>query len=178
MGKTAFLIIDIQNALYSYPIIYPSHGNLILDRIKSLLEKARATGTTVVYVQHTGTDEYEKGTETWEICPEIQPMPGEPIVEKTSWDSFYKTNLHEILQDLGITKLVIAGMQTEFCLDTTCRRAFSMEYETVLVEDAHTTFDTADLTGEEIVQHHNNILGNRFVQLKTTAEVLKANFQV
>jgi nicotinamidase-related amidase len=178
MSKTALVIIDVQDAMFSYDKIYPFHGNQVLCKIKLLLDKARESGIPVVYVQHTSTDEYEKGTPTWQICSEIQPMEGEPIVEKPTWDSFHKTDLQDILHQLGITKLIIAGMQTEFCVDTTCRRAFSMGYETTLVEDAHTTFDNEILTADLIIRHHNRVLGNRFVQLKTTEEILQSNFEL
>ncbi|MNI99921.1 Streptothricin hydrolase [compost metagenome] len=73
--------------------------------------------------------------------------------------------LHEELQRLGITDLVICGMQTEFCLDTTCRRAYSMGYKNVLVQDAHSTLDSRNLTAEEIVKHHNGVIGGRFAKL-------------
>jgi len=178
MGKTAFMIIDVQEAMYSYSNKYPFQGTQVLDNIKVLLEKARATGTPVVYIQHTDADEYEKGTPTWQICAEIKPMDGEAIVEKPTWDAFHKTNLNEVLQGLGITKLIIAGMQTEFCVDTTCRRTFSMGYDAILVEDAHTTFSSDMLSGGQIVEHHNEVLGNRFVKLKTTQEILNANFAI
>jgi len=178
MSKTAFVIIDVQVAMFSYVGTYPYHGDQVLQNIKLLLEKARATGTPVIYIQHNSDDEFKKGTPTWNICPEIQPIQGEFIVEKTKCDAFYKTKFQEVLQQLSITNLIIAGMQTEFCLDTTCRRAFSMGYESILVQDAHTTFDSEVLSAEQIVQHHNNVLGNSFVQLKTTEEMLKSDFKI
>ncbi len=177
MGKTALVIIDVQEAMFSYEDRFPFRGRLVLDNIISLLEKARACGIPVVYIQHTAEDEYAKGTPTWQICSEIAPMEGEPVVEKPTWDAFYRTNLQEVLQGLGVTNLVIAGMQTEFCLDTTCRRAFSMGYDSVLVQDAHTTFDSRTMTAGEIIEHHNEVLGGRFARLKTTQEILESNFR-
>ncbi|MBE0341825.1 isochorismatase family protein, partial [Paenibacillus sp. 28ISP30-2] len=67
---------------------------------------------------------------------------------------------------------IIAGMQTEFCLDTTCRNAYSLGYQNnVLVLDAHSTFNSKVLSGEQIVAHHNEMLGNRFVRLLATEDV-------
>ncbi len=64
-------------------------------------------------------------------------------------------------------------MQTEFCLDTTCRRAYSLGYkENILVKDAHSTFDTDVLSADKIIEHHNNILGGRFVTLKESREII------
>ncbi|MNF08264.1 hypothetical protein D3C80_2086410 [compost metagenome] len=65
-------------------------------------------------------------------------------------------------------------MQTEFCLDTTCRRAYSMGYSNILVQDAHSTFDNANFSGEEIVRHHNGVLGGRFASLRKADEIVFA----
>ena len=89
-----------------------------------------------------------------------------------SWDSFLNTSLHEELQNQSIEKLVIVGMQTEFCVDTTVRRAYSMGYTgNIVVSDGHTTFNSDHLKGSQIIDHHNNIWGGRFAELKKTNEV-------
>lgn len=171
MKKTALLIIDVQAAMFSYEdSLY--RGDEVMENIQKLLETARKENLPIVFVQHTADEEYRKGTPTWEICSQIIPLNTEFIVEKIKWDAFYKTDLYEVLQTQGIENLIIMGMQTEFCLDTTCRRAFSMGYKNILVEDAHTTFDSEHLSGKQIVQHHNSVLGGRFVELKSTAEVI------
>ena len=169
--NTALLIIDVQEAMFSYPDakLYDESG--VMDRIISLLEKARGAEIPVVYIQHTSDEEYTKGTPTWNISKRIMPREGEVIVEKPTWDAFHQTTLHDVLQKLGVTNLVIAGMQTEFCVDTTCRRAYSLGYTGVLVEDAHSTFDQPHLTGQEIIRHTNRIMGGRFVTLKPESEV-------
>lgn len=164
--STALVIIDVQEAMYSYPDMKLHEEEEVTGRIVSLLHKARAAGVPVVYIQHTEDQEYTKGTPTWQISHHVTPLEGELIVEKPTWDAFHRTNLHEKLQELGITNLVICGMQSEFCLDTTIRRAFSMGYSSVLVEDAHTTFDNESLSGGEIVKHHNSIMGGRFAKLR------------
>lgn len=172
-NKTALLIVDVQVAMFSYEDVILYNGEKVLDNIYKLLQKARSTNTPVIFIQHTGKndDEFGKGKSTWKIHPRIEPLETETIVEKKTWDSFYQTVLNDVLKEQEISKLVIAGMQTEFCLDTTCRRAFSIGYENILVKDAHSTFDSSLLNASQIVQHHNNILGGRFVQLKTTEEI-------
>lgn len=168
--STALLIIDVQEAMFSYELKLHD-GDGVMERIVSLLNKARAAGTPVVYIQHTEDEEYTKGTDTWQISSLITPKTEDTIVEKPTWDGFHRTHLHEKLQQLGITDLVICGMQTEFCVDTTCRRAYSMGYSSVLVQDAHSTFRNALFSGEEIVRHHNAVLGGRFAVLKREHEV-------
>jgi nicotinamidase-related amidase len=170
-NSTALLIIDVQEAMFSYPDqkLYDEEG--VMERIISLQHKARVAGTPIVYVQHTEDEEYTKGTPTWQISHRITPQEGEVIVEKPTWDAFHRTELQEELQKLGITNLVICGMQSEFCLDTTIRRAYSMGYKSVLVSDAHSTFDNKMLNSEQIVKHHNALLGGRFAQLRAESEV-------
>lgn len=172
MGKsTALLIIDVQEAMFSYPDqkLYDEEG--VMERIISLQQKARLASIPIVYIQHTEDEEYTKGSPTWEISHRITPREGEVIVEKPTWDAFHRTELHDELQKLGVTHLVICGMQSEFCLDTTIRRAYSMGYSSVLVSDAHSTFDNKMLSSEVIVKHHNALLGGRFAQLLAESEV-------
>ena len=71
----------------------------------------------------------------------------------------------------GIHKLIIAGIQTEFCVDTTTRRAYSLGYQVTLVQDAHSTWDTENITAAQIIAHHNLTLGGWFAKLCPAAEV-------
>ena len=59
----------------------------------------------------------------------------------------------------GIEHLIITGIQTEACVDTTCRRAFSMGYKVTLVSDTHSTWASEELTAQQIINHHNGVLG-------------------
>lgn len=167
----ALMLIDVQEAMFSYPDMKLHDEEGVMTRIESLLERARRSGTPVIYIQHTEDQEYTKGLPTWEISSRIRPLPGDAVVEKPTWDAFHKTRLQEVLESKGITELVVAGMQSEFCLDSTCRRAFSLGYKTTLAQDAHSTFDSEDLSAAEIVRHHNRVLGGRFVTLKPADEI-------
>lgn len=172
-NKAALLIIDVQVAMFSYEDEDLYNGEKVLENIITLINKARKSGVPVIFVQHTDSDdsEFARGKATWEIHPKIKPLYNEVIIEKTTCDSFYGTNLHDVLQQNGISKLIIAGMQTEFCVDTTCRRALSLGYENILVEDAHSTFDGEVLNAKQIVDHHNSVLGGSFAELKAVKEI-------
>ncbi|QGR00124.1 cysteine hydrolase [Paenibacillus psychroresistens] len=176
MQKTALLIIDVQTAMFTYENFKLFNEQQILANLLQLVEKARSSQIPVIFIQHTSsdeTDEFYRGSSTWEIYPMLSPRADELIIQKTTWDAFHLTPLHEELQKLEIEHLIIAGMQTEFCLDTSCRRAFSMGYQNVLVQDAHSTFDGRILTAGQIIQHHNAIIGGRFAKLKTTSELIE-----
>jgi nicotinamidase-related amidase len=173
MNNTGLVIIDVQVAMFSVPELPLYNEDELIENISYLLDRARSTDTPVIFVQHIGSDEglFGIGKPTWEIDSRIKPLENEVVVFKRTPDSFHETSLHEELQKKSISKLVIVGCQTEFCVDTSCRRAFSMGYDSTLVEDAHSTFDNEILTAPQIIQHHNGILGGRF-HLKQTSEIV------
>ncbi|MFQ5758223.1 MAG: cysteine hydrolase family protein [Candidatus Bathyarchaeia archaeon] len=172
MCDTALLIIDMQVGNFSGPDpIY--RGNELLERVKSLIIKARSAQTPILYVQNNGGsgDPDEYGTPGWEIHPSVAPVEENVVVQKQTPDAFHETNLHHELGSRGIKKLVIAGLQTEYCIDTTCRRAFSLGYDVILVKDAHSTWDSMRFTAQQIIEHHNQVLGGWFATLKKEREI-------
>ena len=97
--------------------------------------------------------------------------PGEIVVEKRHSSSFHDTDLHRRLADAGIDRLVIAGMQTEMCVDSACRGAVALGYRVVLVADGHTTWDTPVIDAERIIAHHNRLLSHGFADVVVADEV-------
>lgn len=173
--NSTLLIIDTQVG-----VIENAHEKeRMLENIKALLTQARERQVPVVYVQHEEPQGYqlEAGTPAWQIHPSIAPREGEPIVHKQSPDSFYDTTLQEVLQARDIKHLIIVGAQTNYCVDTTTRRALSMGYDVTLVSDAHTTDDSEGLTAAQIIAHHNDTLngfraGEHRARVKPTSEVV------
>ncbi|UNP79414.1 cysteine hydrolase family protein [Bacillus mycoides] len=159
--KKALIVIDVQVGMYTAGM--PVHnGEKFLETLQNLIEECRSNSIPIIYVQHNGQKNHplEKGTAGWQVHAAIAPQDGDSIVEKTTPDSFHKTNLNELLQEKGIEHVIISGMQTEYCVDTTTRRAFSEGYKVTLVSDAHSTFDTDVLRAEDIVKHHNVVFGS------------------
>lgn len=168
MQKTALLVIDVQNAMFdeSGPIY---DGEQLLKNLQDLIDKARTANVPVFFVQHND-EEFISGTPPWEIHSSVAPNEG-VVIQKHTPDSFHETELHEKLKAEQIQNLVVAGNQTEFCVDTTSRRAFSLGYNVTLVKDAHRTWDSDTLSAKQIIDHHNEVLGNGFAALKETKEV-------
>jgi len=110
-------------------------------------------GWPVVHVQHDGGPGHvlAKGSAGWPHHALVAPRPGEIVVEKRHSSSFHDTDLHRRLSDAGIDTLVIAGMQTEMCVDSACRGAVALGYRVVLVADGHTTWDTPVIDAERII---------------------------
>jgi nicotinamidase-related amidase len=178
VSKTALLVIDVQQGL-GVDGPEPAHeGPEVLQRIGSLLTKARETGTPVIYVQHDGHERHPLavGTPGWQIHPAIAPVAGEPVVRKRACDSFFETSLQDELTARGITHLVVSGCVTEQCVDTTCRSALSHGFDVTLVGDAHTTWDNDLLTAAQVIAHHNdNLAGlahpDHEITVKRTEEI-------
>lgn len=156
MKKTALLLIDVQNGMFldENPVI---NSTKLIIKLKHLLENARDHHIPIFYVQHNNTY-LENGSKLWEIHPEIKPSLTDFIIQKTTPDSFYKTNLHDELHKQQIEHLVLAGIQSEICVDTTCRNAYSLGYDVTLVTDSHSTWDSEQLTAQQIINHHNQVL--------------------
>lgn len=172
MKNSALLIIDMQlgNFTGSDPIY---KGEELLDSVEQILLKFRSLGVPIIHIQNMGTkgDPDEPGSEGWQIHPAISPLENEITIQKTSPDSFNKTDLRKKLISLKIDHLYIVGLQTEYCIDTTIRRAFSYDYKVTLIEDAHSTWGSRDLKAVQIIDHHNSVLGSCFAETKKFNEI-------
>jgi len=156
----------------------PELQDRVLSNITVLLSKARSSGIPVVFIQHDGPKGHpiEAETAAWAIHPSISPLREEPVIRKKASDSFYETRLAEELQTRKISHLIIAGGMTEYCVDTTCRRAVTLGYDVTLAADAHLTRDTPVLAASQIIEHHNLLLdgfaaGVHFIKVTPTGEI-------
>jgi nicotinamidase-related amidase len=130
----ALLVIDMQNTT----VAMAHRAAETVAAIAGLSERARAAGVPVVTVRQRG-EGMVPGTEGWQVVPELAPREGEPVVDKTTPDSFLDTGLDETLRALGVTEVIGTGFATEVCVDTTARQALSRGYDLVVVADGHTT---------------------------------------
>ena len=157
--ETALLVIDVQVGVvdWSEPV---EEKDAVLARINELLSRARASRAPVIYVQHDGYEggPLAVGSPGWEIHPAIAPADGEMVIRKRASDSFHQTPLKSELDARGVSHLVVAGCRTQYCVDTTVRRATSMGYDVTLARDAHTTVDSEIFKASQIIAHHNETL--------------------
>ena len=68
----------------------------------------------------------------------------------------------------NINRVVIAGIQSEICIDATCRRAYSLGYDVTLVKNGHSTYNSTVLSASQIIEHHNEIIGQWFARVKNS----------
>ena len=132
--NTALLVVDVQNG-----VVEGAHDrDGVVANVGSLVEKARRENVPVVWVQHSDQG-LARGSDDWQIVPELDPSDTEPLVEKNYGDSFEDTDIESVLSRLGVGRLVVVGAQTDACIRSTLHGAFVRGYDATLVSDAHTT---------------------------------------
>ncbi|MFH8241785.1 isochorismatase family protein [Streptomyces sp. NPDC018321] len=159
---TALVLVDLQVGLLAGENAVPD-ADALLDRLRPLAEKARALGVPVVHVQDDDLGDTDSAE--WQIDPRLGVADGDLKVRKAECDSFHETDLDEVLRSRGVRHLVVAGLVTELCIDSTCRKAVTIGYDVTLVSDGHSTPAT-NLPVEAIIDHHHQILDGYGVYIK------------
>ena len=163
------LIVDAQVNQFEPPMAVHD-GPQILKRLESLVKRARAAHVPIAFIQNDGgeIDPDFPGTPGWALHPELLPVGSEKVYRKTTTDSFHETGLLEDLRAAGATDLVIAGMQSNYCIDATTRRAVQEGFNVTLVSDAHSTFSFTEVPAEAIIEAQNAALGELVPLAKAT----------
>ena len=151
---TALLIVDVQRALFE-SVPAPFDAQAVVQRLQTLSMQARAAGVPVVWVRHGNASNLVHGAPGWQLVPALGAQPEDLYVDKTTPDAFAHTSLQALLQERQVQQLVVGGYASEFCVDTTVRRAAGLGYAVALLADAHTTHDKPHASGAWIRQHHS-----------------------
>ena len=168
--RSALLIIDMQEGLFNGPE-RPYDRERVLANINRLIEMARGAGAPIFAARHTGPkgSAIEPGSALTQLISGLDiDRTVDHVFDKTRPSCFIGTGLAERLGQAAIGELVIAGMKTEYCVDTTCRAAADSGFRVILVADAHTTVDTPTLSARMIIDHHHRTLSGPFVTLLDT----------
>lgn len=151
--NTALLVIDVQTA-----VVADGHDrDAVIANITALVDKARREEVPVVWIQHND-DNLVHGSPEWQLAPEMGRAEHEALVDKNYGDSFEGTTLESVLAGLEVGRLFVVGAQTDQCVRSTIHGAFTRGYDTILVEDAHTTGDLSEWGApppEAVIAHTN-----------------------
>ncbi|MBH2576558.1 cysteine hydrolase [Serratia marcescens] len=172
--RSALLIIDMQVGLFASPDDPPFAAETLLVKTNALIRAARVANALVVFIRHTGPtgSPIAANSPRWKVHPDLDTdAETDWFIDKTHPSCFYQTGLAERLKQVGIGRLVISGMKTQYCVDTACRRGAELGFDMVLAADAHSCSDTATLGAEAIIRHHNQTLSGPFVTLAVAEEV-------
>lgn len=167
--KTALLVIDIQNLLVKEKP-YAIEERLALW--KDSITKARQAGIEIIYVRQND-EEFATGSHGWDIHPAVAPLADEKIVDKRYSSAFKDTNLKAYLDEQGIERLIVMGMSTNFCIDTTIKVAFELGYTVAVIKDGTTTPYTADLPANDLIGQYETIWSWSFAQVDTLENIIR-----
>ncbi len=162
------------------PFVWKKYGGKTLYQEEKLIantmlliEKARKSHSLVIYIMFTEAEGSlrSENQPLWQIIDQIAPAAQDHLIIKHHADSFLESELNILLRKHAIDTLVMCGVQTEYCVDTTVKSGFSHGYKVELACDCHSTYDSEVLTAEQIIRHHNSILA-QFATILHTNEVL------
>jgi nicotinamidase-related amidase len=192
---TALLVIDVQESFRRRDTWMAVSNPDIVDDVDALVRAARRRGDLVVWVLHaepgSGTV-FDPDSGHVRLIDGLVPREGEPVLTKTSRNAFTTTHLQQLLTERGVRELVVSGIQTEQCCETTARLAADLGYRVEFVTDATATFpiphrdaptgrgvdellaDPRTLGVEEVVARTEYALAGRFATIRTVAELTAA----
>ncbi len=178
--KTALIIIDIQNDYFengSNPLVGSKQASI---KARMILDKFRNTNLPIIHIQHLSirpnSTFFIPDTFGAEININVKPQENEKVITKYFPNAFIKTDLLDYLKDNAIENLVICGMMTHMCVDSTVRAAKDFGFNIVLIEDACATKDL-EVNGQFVkaIDVQNSFLGALnyyFATLKTSEAYL------
>ena len=148
------LVVDVQKGiadeeLYAY--------ETFMDRTARLIDAARRNHVEVVYVQHDAGpgSGLSAGDEDFEIADRVKPEAGEKVFVKTINSCFGNKDFAAYMEQQEDKRLMVIGLQTNWCIDCTVKSAFERGYEVIIPEGANSTFDTDYMTGEVTYKYYN-----------------------
>lgn len=144
-SQAALLVIDVQVGVMA-ECWEPGR---VIAQVAKAIERARAQQVPVIWVQHADHNLAE-GSAEWAIVPELQPAPGERLIRKRFNSCFEETGLETQLAEMDVSRLVLAGAATNWCIRATAYAGLERGYDVTLVSDAHTTGTMTLDSGEQI----------------------------
>jgi nicotinamidase-related amidase len=159
-ARSALLVVDMQAGLFDAED-QPFERERILGNINALVRSAREAGVPILAARHVGPvgSPLSPDSPATRLVERLDiDLERDWVFTKTRPNCFFNTPLADELGRLETEELIIVGMKTQFCVDTTCRAAAERGLHPVLVADAHTCTDTAVLKARQIIDHHNATL--------------------
>jgi nicotinamidase-related amidase len=178
--QTALLLIDIQNDYFPGGTMELVGADGASKQAASLLAAFRASAWPVFHIQHIATRPtatfFRPHTQGVEIHPNVLPTPGEAVITKAYPNSFRETSLLASLRAADVSTMVVVGMMTHMCVDTTVRAAADLGFVCTVVHDACATkaltFQAQTVQAAEVQAAYMAALQGSFGEVCSTAEVI------
>lgn len=168
-------MIDVQESFRARPHWEDMANQRIAEPVSRLVRLARSRGDQVIWVLHTepgSGNAFDPEQGHVRLLEELeQPVPGEPVLRKTAHNAFTTTHLQQLLTRAGVRELVLCGIRTEQCVETTARVGSDLGYGIVFVTDATTTDRATGLPPEAVIERTEAVLRGRFARIGSVAEL-------
>jgi nicotinamidase-related amidase len=171
--RSALLVIDVQDSFKAGPRWARRSSPKFEENIDWLVQAYRTAGLPVIFVLHTDSDDaFATDSPYFKLMDFlVRQEEEEPLLIKNTRNAFTSTNLQDLLWEKGVERLVITGIQTEQCCETTTRLAADLGYDVDFVTEATMTFPIADpatgdeLSTDEILRRTEFVLRGRFARI-------------
>lgn len=167
------LIVDAQKLIMNEKLY---RFEKLVTNIRTLIHTARKNNIEVIYIRHDDGEgkPLTKGMDCFEIYEAFAPNEGEKIFDKTVNSPFRDTGLLEYLKSKGETELIVAGLQTDYCIDATVKCGFEHGFKVYVPTYTNSTFDNAFMTAEETYRYYNEFMWNgRYAECVSMEEMVK-----
>ena len=166
------LVIDMQKGLVDEDLYA---FDTFTERTAQLVHAARKNNVEVIFVQHdAGPDSgMSAGDKAFEIIDRITPAEGEKVFVKTINSCFGNKDFREYMERQSDRRLMIIGLQTNYCIDATVKSAFERGYDVIIPEGTNSTFDNDYMSGETTVRYYNEDVWEELVDAVTFEEALE-----
>lgn len=170
---TALLVIDIQDSFKIDPARWASRNNPAFEEnVTALIGAFREASLPIFFVLHNDSDTgFRPGDPEVRLMDFLDRRESDPLLTKNTRNAFTSTDLQQRLDAIGVRRLVVTGISTEQCCETTTRVAADLGYDVDFVTEATATFPIGTLTTEQIVERTEAVLNKRFARIATVADV-------
>lgn len=157
------IVIDLQNGVcYSGDHLFNLQN--LLTKVNNRIALYRELHKPIIFVQHCD-EELVPEEEPWAINANLDVQEQDFFVRKIHANSFYKTNLKNLLDQLAVHRIEFCGAQTEYCMDATIKFAHGLGYENFMIQKATSTLNNPFMSAKETIDFYENIWNNRFLKL-------------
>jgi ureidoacrylate peracid hydrolase len=189
--RTALINVDMQNCFVEGSPFSAPDGLEVLDRINRVAASCRAAGIVVIHTKHVLRPDgsnigvlgeiapivnegvINKGSESADLHQGLVVDPRDILLEKPRFGAFHGTDLELILRSLGIDTIIVTGIATNVCCETTAREATVRDFRVFFLSDGTTTFDIGGFSAAELQRATCATLGFLFAQVLTVDEMIR-----
>lgn len=170
MMSRALLVIDMQQGIMDDKTYVLECQDELFNIVNQAIDLARKNLIPICFVQHSEKEGLVEFSAAWQLDSRLHKEGEDYVFSKWHSDAFWDTSLLSYLTQHNIQQLIICGVQTEYCIDTTLRSAHRLGYQPILISNGHSTINNESLSAHQIIDHHNRTLSS-FAQVLSLNQI-------